>query len=113
MELKKLTFKELAAYIDAAEQELTVRHTSVYDAAGNRLAEVRKPLASELPVRACYNCLHAEQGRGLWGEEIYFCPKAVKPGSKAISVTVSRNGLCEHFTAKADEGYGLSMDIWY
>ena len=108
-----MTIEQLIAFIDEAAMTLTVRHTSVYDAAGNQLAEVRKPLASELPVRACYNCLHAERSRGLWGEEIYFCPKAVKPGSKAISVTVSRNGLCEHFTTKADEGYGLSMDIWY
>lgn len=105
----RLTYREMASFMDNAEQDLTVRRACVYDAAGQRLAELRRPLAAEVAVRECGNCTHVQQIGDFGGNVIYVCGHP----RNTCAVTVSRTHTCERHDLRREPGDDLEYDIWY
>lgn len=103
-----LTHRNLAAYLMEAEQDLTVKHGQVLNAAGEVVAEVRRPSAADLIVKCCANCKHAQKTKDFWGNVIYICNL-----NPAYQVTVSPTHLCDnHAGPELPSDLGLSYDIW-
>ena len=103
-----LTHRNLAAYLMEAEQDLTVKHGQVLNAAGEVVAEVRRPSAADLIVKCCANCEHAQKTKDCGGNVRSICN--LKP---AYQVPVSPTHLgATHAGPELPSDLGLSYDIW-